>query len=226
MPPQALPAEDAPAAVRPVRQRRNQGLWVAWAFAMLAGCHSGRELPVPAFSPEEAGRQALAEYDVNKDGFLDAKELERCPALQNRLKALDLGNDGRLSAAEIAARIAHYQESGVGLTRVSCQVFLDKRPLVGATVTLAPEKFLGGAIRPASGVTDNTGLAELRTEGEDVPGVQCGFYHVQISRKNAKGEEAIPARYNVQTTLGVEVVPEKIRIQGEREELTFQLKSK
>src|SRR5438876_481057 len=61
---------------------------------VLVGCSGGPSaVHAPTLSPEEAGRQALAEYDTNKDGFLDAKELERCPALKSSLKAIDKNRD-------------------------------------------------------------------------------------------------------------------------------------
>src|SRR5262245_3451268 len=79
---------------RQPRPRRRRGerrrVWLPSVFCLLllalclTGCSSGPPaVHAPALSPEEAGRQALAEYDANKDGFLDAKELEQCPALKS-----------------------------------------------------------------------------------------------------------------------------------------------
>jgi hypothetical protein len=81
--------------------------------------------------------------------------------------------------------------------------------LEGATVTLIPEKFLGDAVKPASGVTDGLGVANLATAGAEVPGVACGMYRVEVSKKNAVGRETIPTRYNQETILGVEVGPDR-----------------
>src|SRR5438445_13166155 len=89
---------------RPVAATR--WLVIGW-LCLCAGC-SGRPSAVsaPSLSPEEAGRQALAEYDANRDGYLDAKELERCPALKDALKAVDKNGDKRISAEEIAERLS------------------------------------------------------------------------------------------------------------------------
>jgi hypothetical protein len=171
------------------------------------GC-SGRRIPVPAISPERAAQEALAQYDRNKDGFLDADELKACPALASCLKKLDKDKDGRLSAAEIAERIAFYQSSRVGLMAVAFQVTLDGRPLSGATVTLVPEKFLGDALQPATGTTNARGMVRVATPGAEEPGVACGLYRIEVSKEDEAGRETIPARYNQATVLGLEVAPD------------------
>jgi hypothetical protein len=172
-----------------------------------AGCFGGRVAP-PRLSPEEAGKQALAAYDANGDGVLDEQELERCPALKSCLPAADTDGDGRLSAREIAARVAAYQDSKIGLEAFTCRLTLDGRPLDGATVTFVPESFLGPDVKKASGVSDSQGWVRLQTEGADLPGVACGLYRVEVSKKAAGGQETVPARYNAQTVLGVEVAPD------------------
>ena len=154
-------------------------------------------------------QDAMAEYDTNHDGFLDAKELERCPALKGSLVSIDKDGDHRLSADEIAERIRSYAESQLALEHVSCRLLLDGRPLQGATVTYVPEKFMGSSIRSATGVSNSEGGVGLITVGEKLPGVQPGFYRVQVSKKDASGKETIPARYNQDTTLGIEVSPRK-----------------
>src|SRR5262249_11288266 len=146
------------------------------ALWLLPGCVGGDRLVAPTYSPEEAAKQALAEYDTNRDGFLDAKELERCPALKNNLDSIDTNGDKRLSADEIAARINSYAESQVALKNTGCRVLLDGRPLQGATVTYVPEKFMGSSIKSASGVSDDRGGVILTAEGEKLPGVQPGLY--------------------------------------------------
>jgi hypothetical protein len=164
---------------------------------------------MPTYSPDRVAQEAMAEYDTNHDGFLDAKELERCPALKSSLDTIDKNGDHRLSAEEIAGRIQIYQESQVAIKHVSCRVLLDGRPLEGATVTYIPEKFMGSSIKSASGVSDERGAVILTAQGENIAGAQPGLYRVQVSKKNASGQEMIPARYNQDTVLGIEVFPRK-----------------
>jgi hypothetical protein len=185
----------------------TQWLSLAVLVAVL-GC-TGRRIPVPAVSPEGAGQEALAQYDRNKDGFLDKDELKACPALASCWKKLDKDGDGRLSAAEIAERIQSYQTDRVGLSALAVKVTSNGKPLAGATVTLVPEKFLGDALQPASGVTDSAGVANVTTPGVAVPGVARGMFRVEISKKDAAGQESVPARYNQGTTLGVEIGPDQ-----------------
>src|SRR5437016_2611538 len=48
------------------------------------GCSSGATpVPVPRYDPDGMAHAAMEEYDKNRDGKLDAAELERCPALKN-----------------------------------------------------------------------------------------------------------------------------------------------
>ena len=65
-----------------------------------------------------------------------------------------------------------------------------------------PERFLGGAMKTAVGTTDVHGIARMTTPGGgDVGrGICPGFYRVEIT----KDSEKIPARYNIETTLGQE----------------------
>jgi hypothetical protein len=183
-----------------------------WAFvvglALLAGC-SGGDTPAgePEVWPEKAGAQAVADYDTNKDGLLDAKELEPCPGLLGAMKRLDKNGDGHLSADEIRDRLAFFQQMGPQ-TDAAVEVTLDGRPLAGATVTLVPEKFMGPSLKSASTVTNPEGTGYLMTEGTNYVQVAHGYYKVQVS-KVVQGREVIPARYNTQTVLGQEVAPER-----------------
>jgi hypothetical protein len=190
-------------------------------LAALAGC-SGDRIRAPGLDPKAVADAAIAEYDTNKDGYLDPKELERCPGLNCCWKNLDTDGDGRLSAAEIEKRVALYRDSKIALIVVVCAVELDDGPLGGAAVTMKPESFLGSRIKPASATTDSRGRAEMQIEGEQVPGCQCGFYRVEISKKDGTGREIIPARYNTQTILGLEVGPD---VRGGVAGDTFRLRS-
>ena len=198
------------------------------ALSLLPGCGRREGLIPPTYSPDESAKQALAEYDANHDGYLDAKEVERCPALKYRFETLDQNGDHRLSVQEIAAWIQVYADSEIALKSILCSVQLDGRPLQGATVTYVPEKFMGSSIKPASGVSDERGSVSLTVPGEKLSGVQPGFYRVQISKKSATGKEIIPARYNQESILGAEIFPRKLRtLRLEEEEAgKFRLTSK
>src|SRR5262249_34876669 len=184
---------------------------------------SFRRSEPPSFSPDDAAQQALAEYDRNGDGFLDAKELEYCPPLKNALRSFDKDGNGRLSAKEIAERLRTYQVGPSDRFSFPCQVSLDGRPLAAAVVTLVPEKFLGPAYRKAIGITDDNGTLYLKEEGQEATGVFSGLYRIEVSKKNAQGQETLPARYNKQSVLGQEVAPDTL---GRGGDMAIALQSK
>jgi hypothetical protein len=51
----------------------------------------------PTVDPRAIARRAMAEYDSDKNGFLDVQELERCPGLKSFLENYDRNKDDRLS---------------------------------------------------------------------------------------------------------------------------------
>ncbi|MBY0527465.1 MAG: EF-hand domain-containing protein [Gemmataceae bacterium] len=197
----------------------------AMALTLLIACGgcAGDRVAAPSLSPEDAAQSALAEYDTNKDGYLDGEELNRCPALKNSLALIDKDGDGRLSADEIAQRIRAYRDTKVGLTAIVCEVTLDGDPLNEASVTFVPEKFLGSGFQAGSGMTEATGIAILTVAGRELPGLPYGFYRIVVSKKNADGQETIPVQYNVETVLGQEVGP---RVPTLRGKLRLALESK
>src|SRR5205809_820744 len=132
--------------------------WRFWglAFVLVVGC-SGSKVGPPSFDPGEAADRAFAEFDANKDGYLDAGELERCPALKNALVYLDTDRDKRLSKQELVTRLAYFKDNRTGMIRSPTQFFLNGSYLDGAKVTFVPERFLGDSFKPAMGVTDVRG---------------------------------------------------------------------
>jgi hypothetical protein len=168
-----------------------------------AGCGGPAPVEAPGLDPDAAATQAMAAYDRNHDGYLDARELEACPALKSSLKGLDKDGDGRLSKEEIAERLREFEDSRVGLFVTTARVVMDGKPLADVAILFEPEAFMGSSIKPARGTTDGSGRALLRIEGSDLPGCHYGFYRVRLSRKDASGKETIPAQY--QNTLGTEV---------------------
>lgn len=181
-------------------------LLLAGLCLLVAGCSRGERQEVPTISPGSAAGEALAEYDTNKDGALDAKELERCPALKSALTKIDKNNDKRLTADEIAERLTVFQKQGM-LTSTQIDVTLDGDPLSGATVTLKPEKFMGSSFKPATGVTDEAGTVLVKVESLAQGVIPLGYYRIEVSKKNAQGQETVPSKYNANTTLGHEAIP-------------------
>lgn len=194
---------------------RKWWCWLPAVGLLLIGCSSApRPIVMPSLNPDTAANEALAEYDANRDGFLDSDELARCPALAKNIRIWDTDRDGRLSHAEIKGRLSSYVKSKTAILNQELAVWLDETPLVGASVTLVPEKFMGAGIKPASGVTDGAGRTQLQVAGQPVPGAHLGLYRVQVSRKRAEEQEELSPYYNTQTVLGLEVAPDLRGDQG------------
>ena len=173
-------------------------------FMGVLGCGNSvppRVLPDPPDA--SAAAKAMELYDTNRDGFLDAKELEKVPGLKAALKQLDTNHDGKISEQEIADRIQFWADSHAGRVPVRCMVTHNGKPLANAKVVFAPEKFLGGALQAGSGTTAESGYASISCDyaaDPSVQGLSPGFYRVEIT----KDGEKIPAKYNAETTLGAE----------------------
>jgi hypothetical protein len=78
------------------------------------------------------------------------------------------------------------------------------KPLEGAQVVLTPEKFLDGAIKPASGVSDAQGLVEFQVDDAALHGgmriLQPGLYRVEASHPTR------PIHAKHRGVLGIEAV--------------------
>lgn len=170
-----------------------------------AGCLGPGRISVPEMNPEQAGAQAVSEFDLNHDGAIAGAELDGVPGLKAGLNAIDRDKNGQITAEEIAARLSKYQQDKLGLVQIYAQVTLNGQPLEGATVTLLPEAFMGPAVKPAAGKTDSKGLCMFQIDGQDVAGVHCGLFRVQVSKLDGSGQETIPTKYNTNTVLGEEV---------------------
>jgi hypothetical protein len=178
---------------------------VGLSLATQAGCWDSRRIAVPKMDPDQAGAEAITTYDADGDGALAGPELDKCPGLKAALRRVDADKDGRLTAEEIAGLLRGYQQNMVGLVSVFGTVNMDGQPLGNALVTLVPEKFMGPAVESAQATTDSGGAFRPRTKGMDVDGVRCAVYRIEVSRKDAAGQETVPAKYNGETTLGTEV---------------------
>jgi hypothetical protein len=190
--------------------------------AALSGCSSKvpDRVPAPDFNPASAAAQAISMY--GKDGVISGDALNKVPALKSAIKRYSNG-DGKVTAETITAQLEKIKESKVGITSLLAKVELDGAKLDGATVTLDPEPFMGGSISPASGVTNADGVTSLAIDPQARPrGVNPGLYKVRIT-KLVNGKETIPARYNKDTELGVEVSQDNLNLPSD---MHFELKSR
>jgi hypothetical protein len=185
--------------------------------ACLAGC-SGRPAAVKPVDIDagDASSKAMAEYDKSGDGKLDDAELAAVPALLKYKSIYDKNSDGAIDESEIAARIAQWEEQGLGFRQLNAAVFLDGQPLMGAEVELIPEPYLAPSVKPAKGASDGFGIAAMAMAREDMPpqlanlsveGVTGGTFKVKVTHPSKK----IPAKYNTETTLGEEVAFDTVR---------------
>jgi hypothetical protein len=177
----------------------------------VASCRYGPSaVKQPAIDASSAGKLAMEMYDKNNDGNVAGDELENAPALKAALPRLDTNGDGGVSADEVASRVQAWKDMQSGMTGVHMHFTLDGQPLTDAKVTLEPEAFLGDDVKAAFGTTNQFGDAAPSIPKEQRPdpslpgGAHFGLYKVRVS-KIVNGNETIPARYNMQTTLGQEV---------------------
>jgi hypothetical protein len=185
----------------------------------LLGCHfQPPRVATPGIDPQAAASAAIAQYDTDQDLQLSSTELESCPGLRQSADLYDVDGDGRLSQAEIAARLQAMLQSGIGRMPCMCVLTANRRPLVGAKVDLDPEPFLQGAIQPASGTTNDRGVAKPVTHGAPpgLPGIEFGLYRVRVTHP----ERDIPARYDAESELGFELSP----LERDRDTAVFDLR--
>ncbi len=161
-------------------------------------------LQQPGINPN-AGRDAVQQFDADKDGKITGNELDKVPALRRALESYDTNGDGGVSADEIDARVAAWKESELGRRAVMISVTRNGAPLEGATLKAVPEKFLGEEIQPAEGTTDEWGVVMPSVvAAEDAAaggGMQVGLYRVEITKPG----DQVPANYNSESELGFEV---------------------
>jgi hypothetical protein len=173
-------------------------------FINAGGCsNKPSHIATAAWDPDAMAEQAMKDNDMDGNGKLSMAELDFAPGLKYNAKQLDTNGDGSLSHAEIVARISKYQEMQVALTSFTCNVTMGNRPLSGAKVRLVPEPFLEEVLKPVEGTSQKDGQADFRAEGISMSVVPVGMYRVEITSPNIQ----IPAKYNTNSTLGVEVSP-------------------
>ena len=197
---------------------------------LLPVCGCSGSLPSvhpPEIDPVAFAQAALSQYDGNGDGVIKDDELEAAPSLRFSARRIDGDNDGGITAEELKQFVEqHWLRMKSGIVRIRCEIYMNGRPLDGATVTFEPEQFMNGTIFEASGVTSG-GMARIDVSDENRPhpnarGAQNGLYLVRIS-KQAGGKETIPAKYNTETILGCEVAKRAAYLPGP---VRFSLKSR
>ena len=167
---------------------------------------------MPKLNPAQAAAAAINQYDTDQNGTLSESELRASNSLHSAMAQLDANADNEISVDEIEQRLQSWLDNRQALLVLPCEVSYRGKLIDGATVTLIPEEFLGDVFRPAAGVTDDYGVANLAHAKEDRPdpefpqGVRVGFYRVEIS-KEVDGKETLPKKFNTESTLGQEVAP-------------------
>jgi hypothetical protein len=141
---------------------------------------------------------------MNQDGVLDISELMKSPTLRIAISEIDADKNGKVTSAEIANHIRSWQRSNEILLPASPRIIFKGAPLAGATVTLVPAPFLGTGYPNVSAVTDSKGKARFTGSDRRYPGVYAGLYEVRVSMIK-DGKELIPARYNRDSELALEV---------------------
>ncbi len=204
--------------------RNSYSPWPLFAVCLIAFVAAGcpgkpARIHPPSINAGSAGSAAMKQYDLNGDGKVAGEELEKAPSLKAALARLDTNGDGAVSADEVTARVVSWQDSRVGRMSGTLTILANGKPLEGATVTLVPEEFLGGNVKPATGTTDAGGVAmpTIEVAPEDPPGIAPGFYLVRVTKDGMN----IPPMYNTETVLGVEFAPDAIEME---EGITFNLK--
>ena len=181
---------------------------------ILAGCTCSSmpsRVRPPDVDPSSAAAEAVKQYDKDGDGAVAGKELETAGSLASRLTLIDGNGDKKVTQDEIQAAITDLLGKGVGLTTFQCKVTVKGAPLAGAEVKFVPESFMQGAILPAKGTTDESGIAVIALDSSQLPEaqqhlsnvVQPGFYRVEITHPQTK----LPAKYNSASTLGQVISP-------------------
>jgi hypothetical protein len=174
---------------------------------LLVGCNRAPAgVAEPELDPQGSTDRVFTEYDANADQKLSRDELTKSPGLLAALSSLDRDRDGAIASDELKASLERFQAEGAGLVTISCMVTRGGQPLEGAKVELVPESFLGGIVKPASGVTGPDGTATISVDESEIPeeyrgrihGVPTGIFRVVVTHPTI----AIPAKFNTQTQLG------------------------
>lgn len=171
----------------------------------LAGCSNRpARVPAPHINPEAIVEAVFEQADADRDGSLRSSEQRTVPSIAAAAGRLDADGDGAVTRDELLTWLEVVRDSRVAINPLDVVVTQRGRPLVGATVRLVPEPFMGGEVQAAEGVTEAEGTAAMTIADAKYPGVNCGLYRVEITGEGNDGKP-LPERVNVATTLGVAI---------------------
>jgi len=181
------------------------------ALAITAGCAGGpARVTAPRIDASWAASAAIRLCDRDGNGTVSPSEAAASPGLAAAFERIDTNQDKSLSATEITARIADWANHGVGIVAQPVQITWNGKPLAGGRVELVPEPYLNRWLKPAGSAIAPNGMCRPSLPPEDLPqglrtGMHCGLYTVRITHPTLK----VPARYNEQSILGIEMRPDQ-----------------
>jgi len=175
------------------------------------GCSRKEQVELTVFDVGEITQKAMQQFDNDGDETLSKSELDVSPGLKRAFAGIDIDKNRSISPDELRTRLQAYVDEQIAILPYAIVVTYRGKPLTGATLTLQPEDFLEGVVQQATGITDESGIAKPTIElSEEIIsrgtyGFRSGVYRVAVSKLDATGKEAIPAKYNTETTLGFEL---------------------
>lgn len=180
-------------------------LLLAGVSICLSGCFGGpSRIEAPKWDVDVITEKCMTQADADGDGSITKAEAkENAPSLVYALDALDLDGNKEISEEEIRQRFTDLANAKTGVQGFGAKFTYKNRPFPG-NARLVPEPFLEGVVEPAEGTIDGyTGNADFDIPGDDYYGVRPGMYRVEVTSDKVK----IPAKYNDETTLGIDVSP-------------------
>ena len=176
--------------------------WLVTTVLALVGCSQQVKPGAVGLDPPTVAAAILQEFDTDGSGGLSKTELKASRSLEalseNEMAPLDADGDSQVTPSELETKIQAF----VDVNRVTCrcQVTYRGAPMPDAQVRFIPEPSMGDTLSEATGVTDQSGIAEVEDGGE-FGGMVSGLYRVEITHPQVE----LNAKYNTATTLGAAV---------------------